>query len=217
MKSARVLGEHDDRQTDLNRLLMRLDSEPAKAWDQYRNLRCRLVKFFEWHQCACPEDLADKALDTVARKPQDEKIRDVSQFVVGVARKLWLETHKKSQRESSIGDLPGGEESLRDTRDHEHEMIIELDRQSTLACLRECLGRLNAADRALALDYYSAEEDKQKVHRQKLARAAGVTVDALRVRACRLREKLEQCASKCLESRRQKPTGRSRASSHLHD
>jgi len=196
------ISEHDDKRTDLNRLLVRLDPDPANAWEKYRGLRSRLVKFFEWNQCSFPEELADEVLDRVARKPQDEEIRDVTEFVIGVARNLRLEAYNKSQRESHIEDWPGGQESLADPRNREQDIIADLDHQSRLACLRECLGNLRSGDRELALDYYSAEEEKQKVHRQKLASAVGITMVALRVRANRVREKLERCVGNCVESRR---------------
>ena len=216
MEGTPETSEHHDR-TDLNRLLMRLDSEPANAWEKYRGLRCRLVKFFEWNQCASPEELADEVLDRVSRKPQDEEIRDVTEFVIGVARNLRLEAYKKSQRVSHIEDWPGGQESLADPRDHEHEIVADLDQQSRLACLRECLENMKLADRELALDYYSAQEEKQKVHRQKLASAVGITMISLRVRANRLREKLEQCVSRCLESGRPRRAGGPLAQSYPSD
>ena len=164
------IAHDDEKRTDLTRLLMRLDSDPAKAWEQYRSLRCRLVKFFEWNQCTFPEELADEVLDRVARKPAEEEIRDVSEFVIGVARNVRLEGHKKNRRESHIEDWPGGEESLAEPRDREDEIVSGLDHQTRLVTLHQCLDNLKAADRALALDYYSAEDEKQKVHRQKLGR-----------------------------------------------
>ena len=191
-----------NKRTDLNRLLVRLDSEPANAWEKYRSLHRRLVKFFECNQCSFPEDLADEVLDRVARKPEEEEIREVTEFVIGVARNVRLESFKKGQRESYIEERSGGQESLPDPRDHEREIVAELDQRSRLACLRECLVNLKPGDRELALEYYGAQDEKQKVHRQKLASAIGVTMIALRVRANRLREKLEQCVSNCLEGRR---------------
>src|SRR5579872_1924993 len=205
------ISENDDRRTDLNRLLIRLDSDAARAWEKYRSIRSRLVKFFEWNQCRSPEDLADEVLDRVARKPAEEEIRDVSEFVIGVARYLRLEAHKKEQRESHLEDRPGGQDSLADPRDHESELVGMIDQQSNLACLRDCLAGLNSADSRLALDYYSAEEEKQKVHRQKLTNAVGITILALRVRANRLREKLERCVSSCIESRRHMRSQENRA------
>ena len=201
MESTPETGGREDR-TDLNCLLARLDSDPANAWEKYNSLRTRLVKFFDWNRCGSSEELADEVLDRVARKPQDEEIRDIHEFVIGVARNIRLEAYKKNQRESHLEDRPGGSEALAGSLDLESEMVADLDLQKNLACLRECLGTMRPADRALALDYYSAEDEKQKVHRQKLASAAGITMIALRVRANRLREKLEQCVRNCLESRR---------------
>jgi DNA-directed RNA polymerase specialized sigma24 family protein len=209
------IANDGERRTDLSRLLLRLDSDPATAWEKYRGLRSRLMKFFEWNQCAFPpEELADEVLDRVARKPQEEEIRDVTEFVIGVARNLRLEAYRKSQRETHIEDRPGGQESLADPRDHEQEIVADLDHQNSLACLRECLGNLRSEDHTLALAYYSAQDEKQKVHRQKLASAAGITMIALRVRANRLRGKLEQCVSNCLESRRHMRAGGSLTSAH---
>jgi len=206
MDSSGQTTDSDERRTDLNRLLVRLDSEPANAWEKYRDLRCRLVKFFEWNQCPFSEELADEVLDRVARKPPEEEIRNVMEFVIGVARNVRLEAYKKAQRETHIEEQPGGQESLADPRDREQEIVDELDQKHRLACLRECLGNLRSDDRSLALDYYSAQEAKQKVHRKKLASTAGITMIALRVRANRLREKLEKCVGSCLESRRRMPS-----------
>jgi DNA-directed RNA polymerase specialized sigma24 family protein len=196
------IAHDDEKRTDLTRLLVRLDSDPAHAWEKYRSLRSRLVKFFGWNQFAFPEELADEVLDRVARKPANEEIRDVAEFVIGVARNVRLEGYKKNRREFHIEDWPGGEESLAEPRDREEEIVSGLDHQARLATLHQCLGNLKPADRALALDYYSAEEEKQKVHRQNLASAAGITMTALRVRANRLRDKLEECLKTGLEARR---------------
>lgn len=211
METTPEVSEHDDRRTDLNRLLIRLDSDTARAWEKYRSIRSRLVKFFEWNQCSFPEELADEVLDRVARKPAEEEIRDISEFVIGVARYLRLEAHKKEQRESHLEDRPGGQDSLADPRDHESELVGKIDQQSNLACLRDCLAGLNSTDSRLALDYYSAEEEKQKVHRQKLASAVGITMVALRVRANRVREKLERCVGNCVDSRRHMRSQENRA------
>jgi DNA-directed RNA polymerase specialized sigma24 family protein len=195
---------NDEKRTDLNRLLPRLDADPAVAWEKYRGLHSRLTKFFEWNHYASPEELAEDVLDRVARKPENEQIRDVSEFVIGVARNVLREAYKKSRRVSHIEDSPGGEESLAENRDREEEIVSGIDRQNRLEALRQCLDGLKPADQSLALDYYSAEEEKQKVHRQKLATAAGLTMIALRVRANRLRDKLEKCVSSDLEARRRK-------------
>lgn len=120
MESTPETSGRDDR-TDLNCLLARLDSDPANAWEKYNSLRTRLVKFFDWNRCGSSEELADEVLDRVARKPQDEEIRDIHEFVIGVARNIRLEAYKKSQRESHLEDRPGGSEALAGSLDLERD------------------------------------------------------------------------------------------------
>jgi DNA-directed RNA polymerase specialized sigma24 family protein len=186
-----------------SRLLLRLDRDVGLAWEKYANIRTRLVKFFEWNHCTAAEDLADDVLDRVAAKPDSEEIRDVVHYALGVARFVCLEAHKRMQREANIEAAPGGLDSLPDSHDQFIETVERLDLQSRITCLRGCLAKLMAGERELVLQYYSAEEERQKVHRQKLAEKTGVTLGALRVRTNRLREKLEKCVKDCLESRRE--------------
>lgn len=206
MELSQIAGGSESR-ADLNRLLIRLDPEPERAWEKYRDLRVRLIKFFEWNQCTFPEELADEVLDRVARKPEEESIRNVAEFVIGVARNVRMEAYKKMLRESHVEDWPEGAEALPETRNREEEIVSSLHQQIRLDALRRCLENLKESDRSMALAYYSAEEEKQRVHRQKLATALGLTMVALRVRANRVREKLEQCVTLGMEARRQARTG----------
>jgi RNA polymerase sigma factor (sigma-70 family) len=183
------------------RLLLRLDPDVKLAWEKYASIRSRLAKFFEWNHCPGAEDLADDVLDRVAAKPESEDIRDVAHYALGVARFVCLEAHKRTQREANIEARAGGLDSLPDRHDQPTEIVEKLDLENRIICLRACLAKLMAGDRELVLQYYSAEEEKQKVHRQKLAEKTGVTLGALRVRTNRLREKLEQCVNDCLKSR----------------
>jgi DNA-directed RNA polymerase specialized sigma24 family protein len=188
---------------DLTRLLLRLDPDAGRAWEKYEGIRRRLAKFFEWNQCAGPEDLADEVLDRVAAKSDSVDIREVDKYSFGVARFVCLEAHKKMRRETHSEDLPGGENALPDAHDQPAEIVDKLYQESRLLCLRRCLARLMPGDRELVIQYYSAEEEKQKTFRRELAEKAGLRLGTLRVRTNRLREQLEECVKSCLESRRQ--------------
>ena len=96
----------------------------------------------------------------------EEEIRDVTEFVIGIASNVLREGYRKNQRLAHIEDWPG-ESSLPDPRDREEELVSAVDHQIRLQALRHCLEELKPEDRALALDYYSADEEKQK-DRQKL-------------------------------------------------
>jgi hypothetical protein len=67
-------------------------------------------------------------------------------------------------------------------------------RAAQAAALEACLDTLAKADAALILDYYGADGSARIRLRQQLADSLGLSLNALRNRALRLRGKLEECA-----------------------
>lgn len=200
MDDGTSLGSDQSIAAGLTGLLRRFDLDATRAWERYEDIRRRLVKFFEWNQCAGAEDLADEVLDRVAAKSDSEEIREVDKYCFGVARFVCLEAHKKMHRVTPSENLPGGEDSLPDAHDHSEEIVNRLYEEKRLTCLRKSLAKLTPSDRDLVIQYYSAEEQKQKVFRRELAKKAGLKMGTLRVRTNRLREQLEQLVKRCLES-----------------
>ena len=49
-------------------LLSRLGEGAESAGAEYEQLRCRIVRFFEWNRCSTAEDLADIVFNRVAGK-----------------------------------------------------------------------------------------------------------------------------------------------------
>jgi DNA-directed RNA polymerase specialized sigma24 family protein len=168
---------------------------------KYEDIRRRLTKYFEWNQCAAPEDLADEALDRVAAKSNSEEIREVDKYCFGVATFVRREDEKRRRRVTHTEDLAGGEDALCDDRNQPGQIEDSIDRERRLACLRRCLAELVPGDGDLVLQYYGAEEEKQKTFRRRLAEKAGLNMGALRTRTSRLRGGLEECVKRCLESR----------------
>lgn len=71
-----------------------------------------------------------------------------------------------------------------------------LDRQQT--CAASCLATLAATDLALLRRYHDGE-GRDGIHgRVRLAEELGVGVNALRIRAFRLRQQMQACLAKCL-------------------
>jgi DNA-directed RNA polymerase specialized sigma24 family protein len=68
------------------------------------------------------------------------------------------------------------------------------DDDDGLECLNRCLLELPIEDRTLILQYY---EDKKG--RAGLANMLSISMNALWLRACRIRDKLEQCVLGCLQ------------------
>jgi len=62
-----------------------------------------------------------------------------------------------------------------------------------LGHLEQCLERLPAADRELIFEYYRGEQRAKIDNRQRLAARLGVSTNALSIRACRIRQRLENC------------------------
>jgi DNA-directed RNA polymerase specialized sigma24 family protein len=67
------------------------------------------------------------------------------------------------------------------------------------ACLDRCLGKQSPQNRELILQYYVGEKQEKIQHRQRLAGLLGIDLKTLRVRARRIRVKLLECVSDCME------------------
>src|SRR5262249_1512637 len=69
-----------------------------------------------------------------------------------------------------------------------------------LACLEKCLQELSPEDRKLITTYYQGEGRAKIEMRRELAAQFAISVSALRIRACRLRSKLEERVNHCLRT-----------------
>ena len=175
-------------------LLIRLDADERAAAGKYEELRLKLVKFFVWQRrCAESEAdaLADESLDRVSAKlARKIEIQNVNAYALEVSRFVWLEYIRKKKEDAYGEDLP--EIAVLP------ETVEEPDRR--LNCLKKCLMEItsNDSDRRLILGYYSAADgEKNKIQRKNLAEKLGLTMNTLKVKACRLRERLERCINDC--------------------
>jgi hypothetical protein len=57
---------------------------------------------------------------------------------------------------------------------------------------------MDEESRDIIIQYYQGDRRVKIDNRRAMARALGITVNALSIRACRLRDKLEACVSKCM-------------------
>jgi DNA-directed RNA polymerase specialized sigma24 family protein len=65
------------------------------------------------------------------------------------------------------------------------------------SCLERCLDSLSRPERQLILEYYLGEKRVKIDRRSELATRLGITMNALSIRACRIRHKLEACVREC--------------------
>lgn len=170
----------------LERLMARLDPDPAVAGEKYEHLRRALVKFFRWHGASEPDTGADETIDRLARRlASGQDVDDVTTFAHGVARLVRLERARQAAAVPLTFDPTIAERVAAPEPEGPDELAEHL---------QFCLDTLTREDRALILRYYVAEGREKIAQRSQMARELGISDNALRHRAQRLREQLRQCA-----------------------
>ncbi|HET6852673.1 MAG TPA: hypothetical protein VFH46_10130 [Pyrinomonadaceae bacterium] len=177
-------------QEAFDKLLLALGGDRDSGSQKYLEIRTNLTRFFEWRGCSFPEDHADETINRVAKKvAEGEEILNPSGYAMGVARLLLLEIIKGRQREqSALTELGTASEVYVDSDDGEER----------LTCLKQCLQTLSPDNRDLILEYYQGEKSEKIRNRKKLLERLGVPVNTLRMRALRLRERLQGCVEECV-------------------
>jgi DNA-directed RNA polymerase specialized sigma24 family protein len=174
------------------------DSEPGG--ECYLEMRQRLVRYFDRKNCLSPDELADETLNRVARRLEEEGaiISDApAHYCYIVARFVLLESWRLRQRQEPLDErLPAHARTGIAARPEASEEEKERGRRG--ACLERCIRNLDPDDRELILSYYLGEERAKIENRRAIAVKLGVTMNALSIRACRLRDKLEACLGECL-------------------
>ncbi len=85
------------------RLLAVMDRDRELAGEKYETVRSKLIEYFEARSSSSPADMADEAINRVARKVEEgEAIQDLNRYFYGVARLLWKET-LRSTKEEPVG------------------------------------------------------------------------------------------------------------------
>lgn len=178
-------------------LLGWLDSSREGAGEKYEKIRVRLIKIFTCRGCSEADDLADETINRVTAKLSEIApgySGDPALYFYGVAQKVHLEYLRKKprvQESSQAGREPGGQTNW------PAEAVDEIEDE--YACLEQCMDRLPSENRRLVLEYYQEEKRAKIDHRKMLADQLGIAVNALRIRAHRLRLQLQQCVQNCLE------------------
>jgi DNA-directed RNA polymerase specialized sigma24 family protein len=183
----------DVSQASFDRLLSLLDSDRERAGERYELIRQKLTKFFQWRGCSEPEEYADRTIDRVARKVgEGAEIRSSEAYAffhgvaVNVLREYWKEA-QKAPKASLEKEVP----LVRDT-------AIESDQERKLSCLDGCVQSLPVQQLTLITQYHQGDGGAKIARRNELARELGIPLNALRIRAFRIRGVLESCISDCV-------------------
>lgn len=175
-------------QQDFDLLLAWLDADREQAGRKYESIRLRLIKIFTCRGCNEAEDMADETINRVCLKVKEitEKyVGDPALYFYGVAQKVYLEySRKKATRVEMPVVVATCEETERET---EYE------------CLEQCIKQLTAKQQELVLQYYQEDARAKIDHRKELAQKLGIALNALRIRAHRIRATLLECVQNCME------------------
>ena len=177
-------------QEAFDRLHATLGPDRESAGETYLELRGNLIRFFEWRGCPFPEDHADETINRMAKRVYEgEEIRNPSSYFIGTARMLLLEIHKEQTKARLAFSEMATEEAA-----YEFE---ELDPR--VECLEGCLKSLSTENRELILQYYQGEKGTKIENRKNLTDRFKVPLNTLRMRALRLRERLQVCVEECVK------------------
>ena len=183
MSPARKLNEL--KQDEFDRLLGWLDPDRERAGHLYERIRWRLIAILASRGCGQAEELADETIDRVSRRVaeiQATYVGDPAIYFLGVMNNVHHEYLKRPP-------LPRLVEPQDDTE------ITERTHQ----CLDNCLSQLAPHARQIIEQYY-AEDKRAKINlRKRVAAMLGVSRSNLRLRALRIRAKLQECIQQCLD------------------
>ena len=174
-------------------LLSRLAADGGDA-TAYESLRRRLIQLLRLHVPAEADDLADVVLDRLARRIHEgTEVASVPSYALGIARMVLHEARAKAARRhvaEADPTLVPDDGTAEDTNEVE----------SVLAALRACLDAAGTNARALILAYYGGDGAVRIATRKRLADEHGISLNALRNRALRLRDALEECVRRRTKS-----------------
>ena len=174
-------------------LLSRLAADGGDA-TAYESLRRRLIQLLRLHVPAEADDLADVVLDRLARRIHEgTEVASVPSYALGIARMVLHEARAKAARRhvaEADPTLVPDDGTAEDTNEVE----------SVLAALRACLDAAGTNARALILAYYGGDGAVRIATRKRLADEHGISLNALRNRALRLRDSLEECVRRRTKS-----------------
>jgi hypothetical protein len=188
--------DNDTSRTAFTRLLQWLDDGSDSRGERYVEMRRRLVVYFDRRNRPEAEMLADETFDRVCKTLEQSgriNVTPPARYCYVVARFVLLEDIRRGER-----SVPYDE-----TRPVLHRggsvgaAAADEAAERSLDCLNRCLEALKTGDRELIVDYYRDARRERIDRRRELATRLGITMNALSIRAWRLRASLESCVVAC--------------------
>lgn len=204
MREERVLTEDG-----FSRLLTWLDDGAADSkGEAYLEMRRRLVSYFDRRNRPLPDELADETLNRIARTLEQDgtiAVRPPARYCYITAKFVLLEDVRKREHTHVPIDGPRGALTAGGPRLRVVPNPAEEDEAATkeqrLGCLERCLDTLKPEQRTLIVDYHRDARREKIERRRDLAKQFGISLNALAIRACRIRDALEACVEGCCGQR----------------
>jgi len=178
-------------------LLDWLDADRDRAGSKYEAIRLRLIKIFTCRGCPVAEELADETINRVTSRVVEvaaDYQGDPAHYFYGVSHKVHLEYLRKAHAQQTNLEADSAASSSMASA-----VSLADDIESEYECLERCLDHLSTENRDLVVRYYQQERRAKIEHRKRLATEFGIAVNALRIRAHRIRLALQQCVQDCLQ------------------
>ena len=183
-------------------LLHSFASDRDHAGRLYETLRRKLLEFFEARGSHTPDEHADETFDRVMRRiTEGEKIENPAGYCYGVARFVWKEASRNRAREPVEFDETILSSTVVDGDSAESDAARQVV-EKRLDCLEKCLDHLADETRDFISEYYKEENGVKIEQRRLLAERLSTTLNALRLRASRLRRELAKCTDRCVDQPR---------------
>ena len=189
------------------RLLEWLDDGVDSHGGSYLEMRRRLVLYFDRRNRPAAEELADETLNRAGRTLEKSgriEITPPARYCYTLARFVLLEDIRRDHRhvpfeEPSPAPGPAAWRTPSVPGAGDDETLDE----RRLDCLDRCLRDARPEHRDLVIEYYQ-DTGRQKIDRRRaMAGRLGISMNALGVRACRIRASLETCVEGCCKGPRQ--------------
>jgi DNA-directed RNA polymerase specialized sigma24 family protein len=186
----RIVKSDMGEQENFDRFLNWLNPDRELAGKRYEMIRRRLIVIFTSKGKDQPEKMADNCIDIVIRKAQEivpTYHGDPLNYFLGVARNV---IKKMDPKFVPVEEVDVSEDTVG----------RQTETERRYGCLEQCLDQIGSASRELVLEY-NRHKGKAKIDQHAaLAKQLGITVNALRIRAHRIRETLESCVKRCVEA-----------------
>jgi len=160
-----------------DRLLHLFDGDTVRASEKLERLHARLIRFFEWNHCTCPEDLAQESLMRCTRRlaeGQPVYANDPVNYIFGFAKNVLKEWRERRQ-EDQLQDYDPSPQPGNPARMNQIERAIYL---------KQCLASLSVREREILVAYYSGTGEA-------VCRRHHLTPLGLRLRVHRIKKKLK--------------------------